>query len=78
MSKTPDLTAQFAELTQQVTEAFRDAGRSAGLSESTKLFETFGRWMQASPLADPEQLNRMWADSLGPVSYTHLRAHETM
>ena len=48
MSKTPDLTAQFAELTQQVTDAFGGTDSSAALSESAKLFETFGRWMQVN------------------------------
>jgi polyhydroxyalkanoate synthase subunit PhaC len=49
---------------QQEQAAKTAANPGAAMGDPAKVFELLGRWMQGSPLADPAQQQKLWADSL--------------
>jgi polyhydroxyalkanoate synthase len=57
------LQGMWLEFQQEQAEKAK-ASPSSALGDPFKLFETFGQWMQGSPLADPAQHQKFWGDSL--------------
>ena len=73
------LSARFSEATDisAIVTVADDGGSSGRLRRELEIIPPGDLRMALAALANSDPVGDLWARTLQPVSYTHLRAHET-